>query len=80
MKNTLILKDPTIKLKIHTDYMIVTSLTNSYVIGFCHIKEMYINKTILITPSEMLRLASFFDLFFIDHHGYILATIKLENA
>lgn len=79
MKTTLIIKDSSTKIKIHKDYMIITTNIESSVIGFRHIKEMYINKTILITPSEMLRLASFFDLFFIDHHGYMLASIKLEK-
>lgn len=80
MKTTLIIKDPSSKIKIYSDHMIVTSNTNSSVIGFRHIKELYINKTIVITPSEMLKMASFFELFFIDHHGYILATIKLERC
>jgi len=59
--------------------MVVTSNQESSVVAFRHIKELYINKTILLTPSQLLKMASFFSLFFIDHHGYILATIRLEN-
>lgn len=79
MKKTVIIKEPSTTIKVYADYMVATSLHDNSIIAFRHIKELYINKTILLTPSELIKMASFFDLFFIDRHGYILATIRLEN-
>lgn len=79
MKKTLIIKDSSTTIKVYSSYMIIASPSQSVVVAFRHIKELYINKTILLTPSQLLRMASVFDVYFIDHHGYILATIRLQN-
>ena len=78
-KKVLILKSPSTTIKIHSEYMIVNSLTHSEVVAFRYIDELYINKTISISPSHLIKLASLFKVFFIDHHGYILASIRLES-
>lgn len=79
MNRIFILKNPSTKIKIYSEYMVVTSATNNDVIAFRYVNELYINKTIYITPSHLIKLASLFKVYFIDHHGYVLASIKLEK-
>lgn len=79
MKKTLLIKDSSTTIKVYSSYMIIASSSDSFVVAFRHIKELYINKTILLMPSQLIKMASFFNVYFIDHHGYILATIRLEN-
>jgi hypothetical protein len=79
MKKTLILKNPTTKVKIYPNYMVITSDIENTVIGYIHIETLYINKTISLTSVQLLKLASFFKVYFIDHNGYVLASIRLES-
>lgn len=79
MKKTLILSNSANKLKIYPNYMVVSSCQETTIIGYIHIQTLYINKAIPILPSELLRLATFFDVYFIDHHGYILGSIRLGS-
>jgi len=79
MNRIFILKNPSTKIKIYSEYMVVTSPTHNDVIAFRYVNELYINKTIQITPSHLIKLASLFKVYLIDHHGYVLASIKLEK-
>jgi len=61
-------------------YMTVNSSEQNYVIGYRHIGELYLNKCILITPRECIIVAEQCKLYFIDQHGYVLASFRLEDA
>jgi hypothetical protein len=79
MKKTLILKNPTTRVKVYQKHMVIASDIENTVIGYIHIETLYINKTIPLSSVELLKLASFFKVYFIDHNGYILASIKLGS-
>lgn len=78
MKKILIVKDSKSKIKIFDNYLIVSTLYESKVIGFKHIKEIYLNKLIKLTPAQCLKLAKSFNVNFINYHGQILGSIKVE--
>ncbi len=78
-KRILVLKQSSIKLKIYSEYMIVTYAMSSDVVAFRYLNELYINKNIQITPAHLIRLASFFSVYFIDHLGNVLASVRLEK-
>lgn len=78
-KRILILKNSSIKIKIYSEYMIIKSFTHNEVVAFRYIDELYINKNISISLSDIVKLATHFKVYLIDHNGYILANIKIEN-
>lgn len=80
MKKLLVIKESNTTLKLFKHYMIVTTSSESYVIAYRYLEEIYINKTVTISLSDVLRLAKIAKFYLIDHHGYVLANIRLENA
>ncbi|MDQ7060890.1 MAG: hypothetical protein Q9M43_07015 [Sulfurimonas sp.] len=77
MKQTIIIKDSKTMINICSDYLIVKSQSTETVIGYIHIKEIYLNKLIDISIAHAIKLSSYFDVYFIDRYGKILA--KVDN-
>jgi len=80
MKKTVLIKDASAKIRFYKSYMAVNSLEQNYVIGYRHIRELYLNKCILITPRECIMVSKQCKLYFVDQHGYIVASFRLEHA
>lgn len=76
----LLIKDSSTTIDFHKKYMIVHAKEQNYVVGYRHIGELYLNKLIPITPRECIRIAKLCKLYFIDQHGYVLASFRLEHA
>lgn len=79
MKQIVIIKDSTLKVKIQSDYLEVTNIYENRVIGLRNISELYINQQISIIPSKFLKLSIYMKIYFIDFHGHILGSIKREE-
>jgi len=77
MKQTIIIKDSKTTINVFTDYLVVKSQTSETIIGYIHIKEIYLNKLIDISIANSIKLSSYFDVYFIDRYGKILA--KVDN-
>ena len=78
MKQKLIIKEGTSKLKVHKTYLQVVSAYENRIVGFRNIEAIYINKTVKINLSNCLKLMSHFPVFVTDQHGTILASFKEE--
>lgn len=80
MKKTVIIKEAKTKLSIENHHIVIRSIYEDKIIAFRYIKQLYINKRIDISISQCILLANYFDIFFINHHGTIIGTIKLEKV
>jgi len=80
MKQIVIIKESLTTLFIKEKYMIIKKPECSdNIIAYRHIKTLYINKLIAITISDCLKLASIFELYFINQHGNILGSIQTDE-
>ena len=80
MKQIVIIKDSSTKVRVYKEYLDVTNIYESRVIGLNNIKELYINQLIQIVPSQFLKLTQKFPVYFINQKGHILGCIKrVEN-
>lgn len=79
-KKILLIKDGNATVKCHASYMTVRTHEESYVVGYRHIEEMYIHKSIALTPNDCLRIAKACKLYFVDRYGYVLASFRMEDA
>jgi len=78
-KKVVVIKNPKTKIRVYQDYMIIKTPISTEILAYRYIGELYINKTINIRPSELVRFATMFDTYLIDHNGYILASIRIED-
>jgi len=72
----LILKNPKTKVKVYKNYLELFNEGTKYVISFIHISEIYMNQNIQLFPADLLKISKKCPLHFIDHHGYILGSIR----
>jgi len=80
MKQIIVIKASSTILNIEKEYLIIKKSTCSdNVIAYRHIKRLYINKLVNISISECLKLASLFELYFINQHGNILGRIQIDE-
>lgn len=79
MKATIIIKNSATKVKIYSDYMIIDTTQESRIVGFRNVHELYLNKLIALTPAQLLKMAKYFNVNFIDQHGYVLGSIRLYH-
>jgi len=80
MKQIVVIKASSTILTIEKEYLVIKKSTCSdNVIAYRHIKRLYMNKLINISISECLKLASLFELYFINQHGNILGSIKVDD-
>ncbi|MEA3522726.1 MAG: hypothetical protein U9R50_07105 [Campylobacterota bacterium] len=75
MKQIVIVKDSKTDLSIFSEYLVVKTQTQESVIAYRYIKEIYINKLINISIAKSIKLATIFDVYFIDQHGKVLAKV-----
>jgi CRISPR/Cas system-associated endonuclease Cas1 len=78
MKKTLILKDKTIQIKIHDQYIEFVSENKEFISAYKYISEIYMSKFIDISLTDALCIAKHVPLFFIDHNGYIIAKVTTD--
>lgn len=79
MKKIVIIKDSKSKIQIKSSYLDISSIYENRIIGLKNISQLYINQQIQLIPAQLLRISSFIEIFFIDHNGHILGTIKKEE-
>lgn len=75
MKKTIIIKNSSTKIDVLSQYLVVKTVSQEDIVGYRYIKELYINKLIDISMENCLKLATKFDLYFINQHGKILAKV-----
>lgn len=75
-KRLLILKESSTKLTVHSDYIEIVTPEHSYVVAFCHLGALYLNKAIKIDIGTCYSLSRRVPLFLIDRHGRLLAELK----
>jgi len=75
-QKVLILRDPSTRLTIFKEYMVIKNILNDYIISFSHIETIYLSKSISIDIATCYKLSQKVPLFIIDHDGYILAELK----
>lgn len=78
MKKRLILKDKTIQIKIHSQYIEFISQSKEFMAAYQYISEIYMSKHIEISLIDILSIAGHVPLFFIDHNGYIIAKVSTD--
>ncbi|MBE0490779.1 MAG: hypothetical protein IBX44_00845 [Sulfurospirillum sp.] len=78
MKKVLILKDKTINIKTHEDYIEFTNDNKEFIAAYKYISEVYINKHITVSIEDVLKIAKKIPLFFVDHNGYIIAKVSAD--
>ncbi len=79
MKQIVIVKESKTKVKFHKDYLEISSIYENRVIAKRFIKEFYMNQQIVVKPSELINLAKKVKVYFINQHGTILSSLRLEN-
>ena len=79
MKQIVIIKDSKSKLKIKSDYIEISTIFENRIIGLKNISQLYINQQIEIIPAQLIKISSCIEVFFIDHNGHILGSIKKES-
>ncbi len=79
MKRSIIVKDSDVEVRVERDYLSLESFEGDQVIGFRHIKAVYLNKALALDIGECYKIMQRVPLFLIDEHGYILAELKEEQ-
>ena len=79
MKRSVIVKDANVTIMVGSDYLSLKSLEEDQVIGFRHIKAVYLNKALSLDIGECYKIMQKVPLFLIDEHGYILAQLHEET-
>jgi hypothetical protein len=81
MKQIVVIKESSTILYIEKEYLTIKKpACSDNIIAYRHIKRLYINKLINISISECLKLASLFELCFINQHGNVLGRIEIDEA
>jgi len=75
-KKILILKDAKIKIAVHKDNLQIENNGSYIIVAFRHIAKIFLNKNIALSINECYRIFQKVPLFFIDHNGYILFTLR----
>ena len=76
MKQIVIIKESQTLLHVEKEYLLIKKQACSdNIIAYRYIKKLYINKLIDISLNDCLKLASHFELYFINQHGHILARL-----
>lgn len=78
MKKVLLLKDKTISIKTHENYIEFTNDNKEFIAAYRYISEIYINKQINVSIDEVLKIAKKVPLFFVNHNGYIIAKVSTD--
>lgn len=79
MKRMLIVKDSKTKVSIFDSYLNIKNNQNDQIISFRNIDELYLNKLIEIFPKDLIKLAKYMSVSFINQYGLVLAKVELEN-
>lgn len=73
MKQTIIIRASTVKLHVEMKYLVIKDEEQSdRIIAYRYIQKLYINQHIALSIANALKLASHFELFFIDQYGHIV--------
>jgi len=75
MKKIIIIKDSSAIVDVFPEYLVIKTESQEDVVGHRYIKEFYINKLVDISLKNCLRLATKFDIYFINQHGKVLAKV-----
>jgi len=78
MKKVLLLKDKTIIIKTHENYIEFTNDNKEFIAAYKYISEIYINKHINVSIDDVLKIAKKIPLFFVNHNGYIIAKVSTD--
>jgi len=78
MRRSIIVKDSDVKVRVESDFLSLESLEGDQVIGFRHIKAVYLNKALALDIGECYKIMQRVPLYLIDEHGYILARMVEE--
>jgi len=76
---TIIIKDSKVEVRVEQEYLSLESFEGDQIIGFRHIKAVYLNKALALDIGECYKIMQRVPLFLIDEHGYILAELKAEK-
>ena len=79
-RKPLILKSPKASIKPHKEYLEVSVEGLSYVMGYTHISEIYLNKNIAISLPDLVNIALKKPISLINHYGYVVAEIRIPYA
>lgn len=79
MKRSIIIKDSKVEVRVEQEYLFLQSFEVDQVIGFRHIKAVYLNKALALDIGECYKIMQRVPLFLIDEHGYILARLQEES-
>jgi len=75
----IIIKDSRVEVRVEQEYLSLESFEGDQIIGFRHIKAVYLNKALGLDIGECYKIMQRVPLFLIDEHGYILAELKAEQ-
>jgi len=78
MKKLLVLREKK-QLQIFSHYLVIKDENSEQIIGYEQIKEIYLSDEFELPVRELIKLASYLPLYFIDHNGYIVGSISLEK-
>lgn len=75
MKKIIIIKDSSTRVDIFSEHLVIKTKSQEDIVGYRYIKELYINKLVEISLKNCLKLATKFDIYFINQHGKVLAKV-----
>jgi len=78
MRRSVIVKDSNVKVTVEQEYLLLNSFEEEQVVGFRHIKAVYLNKALALDIGECYKIMQRVPLYIIDEHGYILARMVEE--
>jgi len=78
MRRSVIVRDSNVKVTVEQEYLLLNSFEEEQVVGFRHIKAVYLNKALALDIGECYKIMQRVPLYIIDEHGYILARMVEE--
>jgi len=78
MRRSIIVKDSDVRVRVEQEYLSLESAEGDQVVGFRHIKAVYLNKALALDIGECYKIVQRVPLYIIDEHGYILARMVEE--
>lgn len=78
MRRSVIVRDSNVKVTVEQEYLLLNSFEEEQVVGFRHIKAVYLNKSLALDIGECYKIMQRVPLYIIDEHGYILARMVEE--
>ena len=75
MKKIIVIKNSSTTVHVFSQYLIIKTAFQENIVGYRYIKELYVNKLIDISLSNYLKLATHFDIYFINQHGKVLGKV-----